>query len=204
MAIDNAKMQVAKAVCQALTGVRSVEELPDMLSRITGGKTTAKIEMSRGNPENLPTERIIFHHQGDDGKEYTFRDKYWDWHMGYAELQDVLIYNNQIVALVSAAIEILAKYKKAKKILKFSDKYDKAERKLRMTLQNLKIDNTTFKDMLKSERERHIYLTMMHYQDLRFNCDLLLQGISRKESARAKRIKEFNYIKQHEPKKRRR
>lgn len=204
MASDNAKMQVAKAVCQALTGVRSVEELPDMLSRITGGKTTAKIEMSRGNPENLPTERIIFHHQGDDGKEYTFRDKYWDWHMGYAELQDVLIYNNQIVALVSAAIEILAKYTKAKKILKFSDKYDKAERMLRMTLQNLKIDNTTFKDMLKSERERHIYLTMMHYQDLRYNCDLLLQGISRKESARAKRIKEFNYIKQHEPKKRRR
>lgn len=106
--------------------------------------------------------------------------------------------------MVSAAIEILAKYTKAKKILKFPDKYDKAERMLRMTLQNLKIDNTTFKDMLKSERERHIYLTMMHYQDLRYNCDLLLQGISRKESARAKRIKEFNYIKQHEPKKRRR
>ena len=201
MASDNAKMQVAKAVCQALTGVRSVEELPDMLSRITGGRTTAKIEMSRGNEKNLPTERIIFHHLGDNGKEYTFNDKYWDWHCGYAELQDVLLFNNQIVDEASKAQKVLAEYSNAKKTYKFSDKYETAARKLKITLSNYVSDAKEIKEILHTPKERRIYLTMMHFQDLRGYCDILSQGMSAKAQSRAKRIKEFNYN-LHETKKR--
>lgn len=205
MAIDKAKMQVARLVFQALCQVQNVEDIPEIMSRITNGKTTAEIQMSYSGGESLPEKRIVFHHYDDEGKEHTFEDKYWDWHYGYDALQDVLIYNNEIVQVANEVRRVLDEYAEYKKYYIFSKKYERAEKMLKITLANLNNDNQDIKELLKTDQERRIYLTMMHYRDLRYYCDILRQGISRKESAKAKRIKEFNYIKeQNETKKRRR
>ena len=186
-----AKSIIVQTVFAAMCNISQFNELPAVTARLSNGKVKAEIITKTSRKTGLPYHRMQYRCKMENGKEYTFRDRNANWRIGYEQLIYAFHNHVSIEQLIKDSGSTFMRFGAEKEHYYFKEDYLETQRWLQEELESCYDDVKIAIAQFTDEKQRQMYLTLLHGEYLEYFNEKLLQGMYSKALERERRLKRF-------------